>query len=154
MAVEDVQVPLSHTSQLTVTDFENVSSKLMGSSGPSRRFLQLAPVIWTESEALRAEWALLANLNLCAGLQVSIKRAVHEMTAWENAVVAYSSHRPARFAEAAKEMASAEDAPMEPGKPEDIHISVLPKSHGNKHKHAPKHPHNIRCENKYFKVIY
>ena len=37
------------------------------------------------------------------------------MTAWENAVVAYSSHQSARFADAAadaaEEMASAEDAP-------------------------------------------
>ena len=111
---------------ITVTDFENVSSKLLGSVGPSRGFLQLAPVIWTESEALRVKWALLANLNLCAGLQVGIKGAVHEMTAWENAVVAYSSHRPARFADTAEEMVKAEDAPMEPGKPEDIHIIVLP----------------------------
>ena len=96
---------------ITVTDFENVSSKLLGSVGPSRGFLQLAPVIWTESEALRVKWALLANLNLCAGLQVGIKGAVHQMTAWENAVVAYSSHQPVRFADAAEEMAIAEGSP-------------------------------------------
>ena len=122
---------------ITVTDFENVSSKLLGSAGPSRGFLQLAPVIWTESEALRVEWALLANLNLCAGLQVGIKGADHEMTAWENAVVAYSSHQPARFADLLRRWPVPKVPPMEPGKPEDIHISVLQKSHGNKRKHAP-----------------